>query len=362
VQERIVFLDRKAIRVPLRRPTFPHLWHEYAHTPPEQTIRRLLDAGDLGATVAISNRVAIDAATLAAVPSLRLVAVSATGYDHVDIASCRDRGVTVCNVRDWSVSVPEHVFALLLALRRQLPAYQDVLRRGRWQESETYGLLLEPLPHTLAGATLGLIGYGALGKRVAVLAQGFAMNVLLAEHKGAPSVREGRVRFEDVLARSDVLVVLCPLNEKTRNLIGAAELARMRREAVLVNCARGGIVSETALARALVDGAIGGAGVDVLSEEPPRQGNPLLALHLPNLIVTPHMAWASIESLENLAEQLIGNIEAFVAGTPRNLVTPARSSPPAPDPGPRGLSGKQSSLDQRRYGTGGGDSTPRACR
>jgi glycerate dehydrogenase len=190
-----------------------------------------------------------------------------------------------------------------------------------WQASPTYGVLLEPLPRALAGSTLGVIGYGTLGQRVEKLARCFGMAVFIAEHKGAAHVREGRIRFEDVLARSDVLVVLCPLSDETRNLIGAAELALMRHDALLINCARGGIVDEAALATALVQGTIGGAGVDVLSEEPPRHGNPLLTLQLPNLIVTPHMAWASVESLESLAEQLIGTLEAFVAGAPRNLVT-----------------------------------------
>jgi glycerate dehydrogenase len=162
------------------------------------------------------------------------------------------------------------------------------------------------------------------------LARGVGMRVLVAERKNTPGLRPGRTPFEEVLRRSDVVVVLCPLTDETRNLIAAPELALMRRDALLVNCARGGIVDEGALAAALAAGTIAGAGVDVLSEEPPRRGNPLLDEPRPNLVVTPHMAWASVESLENLAEQLIANIEAFVAGTPRNLVTTAA---PAADPG-----------------------------
>jgi len=314
--EKVVFLDRNAIRVPLRKLAFPHEWHEYAHTPPELVVERLQDA-----TVVITNRVFITPEVVAAaVPALRLVAVSATGYDHVDVAACAAHGVAVCNVRGWSISVPEHVFALALALRRQLPAYQKAITEGRWQASPTYGVLLDPLPHTLAGSTLGIVGYGALARRVEIIARAFGMNVLVGERKGAQTLREGRTQFEEVLVQSDVLVVLCPLTEETRGLIGAAELARMRPEALLINCARGGVVDEAALAQALRDGVIAGAGVDVLSEEPPRNGNPLLAEDLLNRIVTPHMAWASIESLETLAEQLVGNIEAFMAGTPRNLV------------------------------------------
>lgn len=174
---------------------------------------------DAGATIAITNRVAIDATTLDAVPSLQPVAVSATGYDHVDVAGCQERGVAVSNVRDWAVSVPEHIFALLLALRRQLPAYGEAIRQGAWQRSATYGVLLDPLPRTLAGSTLGLIGYGGLGKRVEALARGFSMKVLLAERKNAAALRDGRTRLEDLLSRSDVVVVLCPLSAETRNLI-----------------------------------------------------------------------------------------------------------------------------------------------
>ncbi|WP_342667670.1 NAD(P)-dependent oxidoreductase [Deinococcus frigens] len=183
--------------------------------------------------------------------------------------------------------------------------------------------MLEPLPITLAGTTLGIIGHGTLGKQVATLARAFGMQTLIAEHSGARSLRAGRTAFEEVLARSQVLVILCPLNPSTRNLIGAAELARMRPDALLINCARGGIVDEAALAGALLRGELGGAGVDVLSQEPPTQGNPLLDLALPNLILTPHMAFASVQSIETLAERLIGNLEAFVAGQPRHLVTVA---------------------------------------
>lgn len=313
---RVVFLDRKALRVPLRRPAFPHVWQEYPHSPAELTVERLE-----GATVAITNRVPITAEVLDAVPTLELVAVSATGYEHVDVDACARRAVAVCNVRDWSVSVPEHVFAMILALVRQLPSYQRAVAEGRWRASPSYGVLLEPLPITLHGSTMGIIGYGALGRRVAPIAEAFGMTTLVAERKGATTVRPGRTPFDDVLARSDVIVTLCPLTPGTRNLIAAAELACMPRHAVLVNCARGGIVNEEDLAEALAAGTIAGAAVDVLSQEPPKHGNPLLDAALPNLIVTPHVAFASVRSLETLAEQLVGNLEAFFAGQPRNLVT-----------------------------------------
>lgn len=312
--EHVVFLDRDAIRIPLRRPAFAHTWTEHATSLPDELRERLR-----GATIAITNRMYLRAEHLS--PTLRLVAVSATGYECIDLDACRARGVAVCNVRDWSVSVPEHVFALVLALRRDLRAYDAAVRGGEWSRSRTYGVLKEPMPRALRGGTLGLVGHGALGRGVARIAAGFGMTILVADRKGAARPRPGRVPFDEVLRRSDVLVVLCPLVPETRGLIGAEELSLMKRDALLVNCARGGIVVEQDLADALVAGRLGGAGVDVLEVEPPPQDNPLLRLRLDNLIVTPHVAWASRESLERLGEQLIQNLEAFVAGAPRNLVT-----------------------------------------
>jgi glycerate dehydrogenase len=247
--------------------------------------------------------------------------VAATGVDGIDLEACRRRGIAVSNVRDWAVSVPEHVFALILALRRNLIAYHEAIQGGAWQRSSGYLVQLEPVPQALSGATLGIIGHGALGRAVAGIAAGFGMKVLIAERKGAARARAGQVAFTEVLAQSDVLVVLCPLTPETRGMVGAGELALMSRHALLINCARGGIVDEAALAGALQRGELAGAGVDVLEQEPPRAGNPLLDLKQPNLIVTPHVAWVSEQSLRALADQLIGNIEAFQAGAPRNLVT-----------------------------------------
>ncbi len=188
--------------------------------------------------IALTNRVAITAEVLDAVSTLKLIAVSATDYEHVDVAACTERGVTVCNVRDWFISVPEHVFALALALRRQVPSYRRAVAERQWQTSATYGFLLPPMPITRAGSTLGIVGHGSLGHRVEAIARGFGMKVLIAEHKGAVSIRAGRTVFADVLAHSQVLVILCPLNEQTRDLIGATELALMPPEALLINCAR----------------------------------------------------------------------------------------------------------------------------
>ncbi len=314
--ERIVFLDRDAIRVPVRRPEFKHEWQEYPYTPPDKVVERLAEA-----SIAITNRVFLRDMELAQLPSLKFIAVAATGVDCVDLDACRHRGISVSNVRDWSISVPEHIFALILALRRNLFAYHEAVRSGEWHQSKNYTLLKEPMPRALRGHTLGIIGYGMLGQAVGGIAKAFGMNLLIAEHKGADVIREGRLPFDETIRLSDIIVVLCPLTEETRGLIGQEELRAMPRHALLINCARGGIVDDTALAEAIQSGEIAGAGVDVLNQEPPRDGNPLLDLGLKNLIVTPHVAWASVEALETLAEQLIENIEAFVRGRPQNLVT-----------------------------------------
>ncbi len=314
--ERIVFLDRDAIRAELRCPKFEHEWREFPCTPPDKVVERLSEA-----SMAIINRVFLREPELAQLPSLKFIAVAATGVDCVDLEACRRRGIAVSNVRNWSISVPEHIFALILALKRNLFTYHQAVQNGAWQQSANYTLLKEPMPHALKGGTIGIIGYGMLGQAVGRVGEAFGMKTLIAEHKGVNDLREGRLHFDDVLSSSDILVVLCPLTDETRGLIRTDELKKMPRHSMLINCARGGIVDDAALAAALKSGEISGAGVDVLSNEPPREGNPLLDPDLPNLIVTPHVAWASVEALQTLAEQLIDNIEAFVRGKPQNLVT-----------------------------------------
>ena len=191
--------------------------------------------------------------------------------------------------------------------------------RGEWQTSAFYGVLKDPLPSDLYGNTLGIIGFGSLGKRLAHLGSAFGMETLVAARKGQEEANN-RHRFEEVLHRSDVLCIACPLTPETKDLIDVAELAEMKPSAVLINCARGGIINEVAVSDALRNGRIGGLGTDVLSNEPPRGGNPLLELSLPNLIITPHMAFASRHALASLAEQLLSNIESFVRGDRKNVV------------------------------------------
>jgi glycerate dehydrogenase len=314
--EQIVFLDRETLRADIRRPAFPHTWTDHESTRADEVVVRLQEA-----TIAVVNKVPLTAGAIAQLPHLRFVAVAATGVNNVDLAACAERGIPISNIRRYAgISVSEHVFMLILALRRRLLEYRADLRAGQWQQAPGFCLLTHPM-RDLRGSTLGIVGYGDLGQHVARLGQAMGMNVLVAERRGVAPSRPDRTPFEEVLRGSDVLSLHAALTEETRHMIGEGELRRMKSHAILINTARGGLVDEEALAKALKEGAIGGAGIDVLSEEPPRHGNPLLELDLPNLIVTPHVAWASEEAMQGLADQLVENIEAFQRGEPRNLVT-----------------------------------------
>jgi glycerate dehydrogenase len=313
--ETIVFLDASSIIADIRRPDFAHQWEEYPTTSAEQTAERLKDA-----TIAITNKVLLNRAILELLPGLKMVAVAATGTDNVDIEYCRERGIVVSNIRNYSVhTVPEHVFMLMLALRRNLLAFHADVRNGAWQTAPQFCLFTHPV-HDLYRTTLGIIGRGAIGKAVEQIALAFGMKVLFAEHKGAGEIRPGYTAFDTVLRDSDVITLHLPLNAQTRHLISKAEFAQMRPGALLINTARGGLVDEAALLDALRSGRIGGAGFDVLGKEPPREGNPLLELDLPNFILTPHIAWSGRNAMQSLADQLIANIEAYAAGSPLNRV------------------------------------------
>ena len=309
--ERIVFLERDTLTVEPRRPSFEHTWRDYGSTRPEEVFERLKDA-----TVAVVNKTRLRAEVLERLPDLKLIAVAATGTDNIDLEFCRARGIEVRNVRGYArETVPEHVLMMALALSRNLVGFREDVRAGLWQRAQQFCLHTREV-RDLHGSALGIVGYGTLGRGVERLARAFGMEVLISEHRGAGGLREGRTSFEEVLRRSDVLTLHVPLKPETRNLIGREELKLMKRTAVLVNCARGGVVEEAALAEALREGRLGGAGVDVLSAEPPDASNPLLATDLPNLIVTPHVAWAGIQAQQTLADQLVDNIEDFVNRKP----------------------------------------------
>ncbi len=315
---RIVFLDRATIapQIRLRRPSFPHEFVEHGHTGPEEVVPRLA-----GATIAIVNKVRLAAAALAQLPDLRLIAVAATGTDCVDKPYCEAHGIAVANIRGYAVhTVPEHAMALILALRRNLVAYREDVLAGRWQQSGQFCFFDHPI-HDLAGSRLGIIGEGVLGQRVAELAKAFGMQPMFAAHKGVAGLGPLYTPWQEVLETSDIITLHAPLTPDTRHMIAMPEFRAMKRRPLLVNTARGGLVDEQALLQALDEGLISGAGFDVASEEPPPADHPLMrAARRHNVIVTPHVAWASDEAQQALADQLIANIENFVAGRPTNLV------------------------------------------
>jgi glycerate dehydrogenase len=316
VIQRAVFLDRASLKAQVRKPAGVTDYVEYEKTAVGEIVPRLE-----GAAIAIINKVPMRAATLAQLPDLKMIAVAATGYDVVDVPYCKEHGIAVANIRNYAVhTVPEHAFAMILALRRNLLAYRQDVENGVWNRSEQFCFFTHPIGD-LHGATLGIIGEGAIGQATAAIGRAFGMRVLFADH--APPKMDG-IAFtphDEVLAESDVISLHCPLIPATRNLIDLAAFRRMKRSALLINTARGGLVDEAALIQALDQGLIAGAGFDVLTVEPPRDGHPLLDVRRSNFILTPHVAWASDGAMQFLADQLIDNIDRWAAGNPQNLVT-----------------------------------------
>lgn len=311
----IVVLDRDTL---VNRPfdfDFPHTLSSYGTTEAHETLERIR-----GADIVITNKVVISAQAFAENPQLKLVAVTATGVNNVDVEAAKQNGTAVCNIHAYgNESVAEHAFMMMITLMRNLPAYQRDVAAGLWENSPFFCHLGAPM-RDLNGKTLAIFGRGNIGKTLATYAQAFKMNVVFAEHKNAQSIRDGYVSFDEAIRSADVVSLNCPLTPQTANMIGEAELQQMKPGAILINCGRGGLVDEAALVAALKYGQIGGAGFDVLTQEPPRDGNPLLKARLPNLIVTPHIAWASQEAANRLFDILLDNINRFVAGNPQNLV------------------------------------------
>ncbi len=311
----IVVLDRDTL---VNRPfefDFPHTLSSYGTTEAHETLARIR-----GADIIITNKVVISAEHIAANPQLKLIALAATGVNNVDVEAAKQNGTAVCNIRAYgNESVAEHAFMMMITLMRNLPAYQRDVAAGLWENSPFFCHLGAPM-RDLNGKTLAIFGRGNIGKTLATYAQAFKMNVVFAEHKNAQSVRDGYVSFDEAIRSADVVSLNCPLTPQTANMIGETELQQMKPGAILINCGRGGLVDEAALVAALKYGQIGGAGFDVLTQEPPRDGNPLLKARLPNLIVTPHIAWASQEAANRLFDILLDNINRFVVGNPQNLV------------------------------------------
>jgi glycerate dehydrogenase len=313
--QRIVFLDAATLAeaVVLPKPDFPHLWTNFSATGSDEIVARAK-----GADIVVTNKVPLDSATIAALPDLRLIAIAATGFDHVDLAAARAAGIAVTNIRGYSVdSVPEHVFALILALKRQIMSFVADVRAGTWQAAEQFCFHGHPISD-LRGKRLGLFGSGALGRRVAELGRAFGMETVFSARKNAPA-RPGTLPFAEVLATADVLSLHCPLNAETENMIGAPEFALMGAKPLLINTARGGLVDEIALERALDQGLVSGAGLDVTRPEPPPLDSAIMRLaRRSDVLVTPHIAWASLESQQTLADQLGQVLAAFLRGERMN--------------------------------------------
>jgi glycerate dehydrogenase len=266
--------------------------------------------------IAIVNKSKVDGDSIRESKRLKLIALAATGSDNVDVATAKQCGVAVANIRDYcSTSLAQHVFALVLGLTQQIGRYDALVRSGAWQESRTFALFDYPI-RELTGRTLGIVGSGALGHAVARLGECFGMRVAISARLGTPreQVPRDRVHFEDLLEQADVLSLHCPLNATTKHMISAPQLQRMKRDALLINTARGGLIDSEALAQALRAGEIGGAGIDVLPTEPPPDDQPLLAPDIPNLIVTPHIAWAAQEARQRALDQVTENIADFLRG------------------------------------------------
>ena len=290
-------------------------WSFFDNSNGDQVIERLQ-----GASVAVCNKVLLDEHVMSAVPELDLICVTATGVNNIDLEAAHRRGIAVANVTAYATaSVIQHVFALILALRTRMFEYQRALKAGKWQQSPFFCLLDYPITE-LAGQTLGIIGHGELGQAVARVAEAFGMHVLVSARPGSDVVPDDRVSVEMLLIEADIVSLHCPLDTNTQNLIGKSELALMKPGALLINTARGGIVDEAALLQALEDESIAGAGVDVIDREPPVNGNVLLEANLPNLIVTPHIAWASLQSRQRLMDEVAENIRAYMEGEDRNRV------------------------------------------
>ncbi|WP_428416957.1 D-2-hydroxyacid dehydrogenase [Methylibium sp.] len=312
----VVFLDRESLKAKVRKPAQAESYVEHAKTSVDEVVAKLQ-----GATVAITNKVPLRAETLKRLPQLKMIAVAATGYDVIDVPYCKEHGIAVANIRNYAVhTVPEHAFALILALRRNILAYRQDVEAGVWQKSDQFCFFTHDIGD-LHGATLGIIGEGAIGQGTAAIARGFGMKVIFADHEPPKMPGVEFTPFEQVLAESDVISMHCPLTPSTRNLIGLEQMRRMKRNALLINTSRGGLVDEAALIQALDEGLIAGAGFDVLTTEPPKNGHPLLDVRRPNFILTPHVAWASDGAMQFLADQLIDNIDRWAEGQPQHLVT-----------------------------------------
>ena len=315
---KIVFLDRDTIgpTVTITRPSFDHEWVEYGKTAPDEVAGRIVDAD-----IVLTNKAPIRAEQLASAPKLKMISIAATGYDVIDIPACKERGITVSNVRGYATNtVPEHAFALILALRRSIVGYRQDVINGEWEKSGQFCFFTHPIKD-LAGSRLGIMGEGALGQSVAQIARGFGMEPVFAAHKGATGLGPLYTPWDEVIETSDIITLHAPLMPATKNMISTPEFEAMKKKPLIINTSRGGLGDAAALGDARARGRSAGAGFDVLTKEPPAPDNPLLTvLDRPNVIVTPHVAWASEEAMQTLWNQVVHHVDNFAKGTPSNVI------------------------------------------
>ena len=282
-------------------------WQVHKSTSPEQRFERLEDAD-----IVIANKVVLDQPLLEKLPKLKLILLTATGMDNVDLDFCKQQNIMVNNVTDYcTASVSQHVFALILALSTQLLKYQTLTKSGDWSRSGQFSSLDFPIQE-LTDKTLGLVGYGSLAKGVEKLALAFGMKIIIAERAGSKGVSEGRLPLKELLPQADVISIHCPLTPETEHLFSEKEFQLMKNSAFLINTARGAVVDNAALAIALRDKVIAGAGIDVLEQEPPPLDHPLMTMELENLILTPHIAWAAIEARQRVIDKVAENLQSFL--------------------------------------------------
>jgi glycerate dehydrogenase len=271
------------------------------------------------AEIVLANKAMLSRQRLAGARNLRLIALAATGTDNVDLAAAEERGIAVCNVRAYCTSsVVQHAWSMILSLTQHLPEYARLATDGSWVADEASAALAHPI-RELAGLTLGIVGWGTLGRGVAQVGEAFGLRTVVCNRPGAPA-EPGRLALDELLARADIVSLHCPLTPATRGLIGVRELTLMKPSALLINTARGALIDTQALAEALRSRRLGGAGIDVLPQEPPVDGNPLLDAAIPNLIVTPHVAWAAREARQRCLDEVAANIRDFLAGGRRGRV------------------------------------------
>ncbi len=316
----IVFLDRDTFpeEMHLKQPSFDHEWQQYEGTDPADVIDRLKNAD-----IAIVNKVPLDKSVMAALPKLKMIAIAATGFNHIDIAFAKSQGIIVSNIRGYATqSVPEHALMMIMALSRSAFAYRNDVADMQWQKAKNFCFFAHPV-EDLSGKTLCIVGRGDLGLGLAKLGQALGMQIIFAGRKGSADASKPYTPFEECLEISDVISVHCPLTDQTKDLFTEVEFKKMHRRPILINTARGGIINEEDAVAAVKSGLISGLGFDVLSKEPPTNGNPLLSIaNEPNVIITPHIAWASSNALTQAWDQVIENIECFEKGSARNQVLP----------------------------------------